>query len=53
MGHGGAREGAGRPTKYTDCEGNPLKTKQMRVPEILTEKDIQDATNRKLKANDN
>ncbi|MEM9805137.1 MAG: hypothetical protein AAF959_07635 [Cyanobacteria bacterium P01_D01_bin.56] len=48
-GHGGAREGSGRKSKYIDHEGNPLPTKQIRVPEFITEADIQELVYEKTK----
>lgn len=48
--HGGAREGSGRKAKYYHPEtGEPLETRPSRVPTLLTEKDIQDAANKKIK----
>ena len=48
MGHGGARNGAGRKSKFYDEEGNPLKSKSRQVPIIVTDKDIQDLVTKKL-----
>lgn len=45
--HGGAREGAGRKGKYTDKNGVPFKTRRDQVPDILTEKDIEDLAREK------
>ena len=47
--HGGAREGAGRRSKFTDDEGNPIKSKARLVPDILTDKDLQDLARKKIK----
>lgn len=53
MGHGGARPGSGRKALYYHPEtGEPLKCKRGQIPEVLTEKDIQDAVDRKLKPGD-
>jgi hypothetical protein len=52
MSHGGPREGSGRKPKYTDDKGEPLETKQIRVPKILTEQDIQRLVREKLKGKD-
>ena len=49
MGHGGARENSGPKGKYTDDEGNSIKTKAMRVPEILSKEDIEKLAREKLK----
>jgi hypothetical protein len=48
MSHGGAREGAGRKAKYTDDQGNPLKSRPMIVPEIIQPADIQRLAREKL-----
>ena len=51
--HGGAREGSGPKHKFYHPEtGEPLKTRGARIPEILTDKDIRDAVNRKLRSKD-
>ena len=41
MASGGPREGAGRKHKYVDAQGNPLPTKRVSIPEIITEAEIQ------------
>lgn len=50
--HGGSRAGSGRKPKYVDYKGNPLPTKQIRVPEFITEADIQDLVYQKTKGSD-
>lgn len=52
MSHGGAREGSGAKRKYTDAAGNPLPTKKVWIPEILTEQDIQRLVAEKTKNKD-
>jgi hypothetical protein len=46
--HGGARPGAGRPAKFTDSQGNPLKTKNGVYPAILTDQDLERCARKKL-----
>ena len=51
--HGGAREGSGRKAKYYHPDtGEPLKSRRGQIPEVLTERDIQDAVDRKLGSKD-
>jgi hypothetical protein len=45
---GGSRPGSGRPAKFTDSEGNPLKTKTGVYPEILTDQDLERCARKKL-----
>ena len=46
-GHGGARNGAGRKTKYT-LNGEPLKTYSVRIPEVIPEGEIRRFVREKL-----
>ena len=49
MPKGGAREGAGRKSKFTDEDGNPIESSPRTVPNVLTEKDLEDMARKKLK----
>jgi hypothetical protein len=52
MSHGGSRENAGRPSKYTDDQGNPMKSRRDQVPDILTREDLEKLAREKLKKKD-
>ena len=47
--HGGPRPNSGRKSKFTDDEGNPIKTKQARIPAILTDRDLEELARQKIR----
>ena len=47
MGHGGARPGAGRKSKWW-LNGKPLKTKLIRIPEVIPDGEINEFIRLKL-----
>ena len=47
MGHGGARDGAGRKPKWR-LNGKPLKTKLIRIPEVIPDGEINEFIRLKL-----
>lgn len=50
VGHGGARDNAGRKSKYTDKNGNPMKSRRDQVPDILTPQDLEKLAREKLES---
>ncbi len=49
MSHGGPRENSGRKAKFTDEDGNPIKSGPRTVPEVITDQELQELARQKLK----
>lgn len=47
--HGGPRPNSGRKSKFTDDEGNPIKSRRAQVPEILTDRDLEELARKKIR----